>query len=83
MFSAFWHRYFQRNMSSKNHYLLGLGVVFDRQKICQNYDFSAPCETAFRTVKTMVFEGFGSSKVIENKEKNISVFEQKTFNTKM
>ena len=30
-------------------------MIFDRQKACQNDDFLAPCEIAFRIVNTMFF----------------------------
>ena len=54
-------------------------MIFDRQKACQNDDFSAPCEIAFRIVNTMVFEGFGSSEVIKIDKTKVRVFEEKSF----
>ena len=66
MFSVFAHRYFYENMRSKSDAIWGPGLIFDRQKACQNYDFLAPCEIAFRIVKHMVLEGSGISETSKN-----------------
>ena len=53
-------------MTSKNDEIWGPGLIFDRQKPCQNDDFLVTCEIAFRIVKRMVLEGFGISETSKN-----------------
>ena len=79
MFSVFAPHYFQENMRYQNDAIWGPGLIFDRQKTCQNNSFLAASEIAFRIVKNNGFRRFWELRGHQKRnEKHMSFWNNKS-----